>query len=447
MIVFEQQSETNIYSLIHNGKELENIEVWNESQVYGIYSYVLSAKNAESGENLISLIDSEPDFPNYTRLIVHNWDIKSEIKVLTIYHESKDNYFTIEVSMKDFDFEESEIESLNFITGLKSKEFSIFSSGYDEDEEGDSILKLEFEVKKDKDISFLESIKSSEEKIRKFCESARSKFLETNESAGLFSTFHFPEELKVPCKQYLLYFAQFLRDLGINVTSNLKEKAGKVLFSVIPIDDVEALEKIREALAIYLNLPSSPIVYNDSFAAMRLQQQIENLQHSQRMAVRELQFNEKLLIAQSDTIREKNLIISQQQSVIEQQDKIIEKISSKSIMIDSAEDKEELEEIFDGLKIGESKFLKEQLGIHLNPAKVIKTVVKNTFGKNEKISILDSNEETANKVDVEAREKILSPDEMLKLAEQIYEGLSEEEISEIEQIALDRTNFFGDRKI
>lgn len=39
----------------------------------------------------------------------------------------------------------------------------------------------------------------------------------------------------------------------------------------------------------------------------------------------------------------------------------------------------------------------------------------------------------------------LSPKEMTKLAASVYEGLSEEEIKEIERIALDRTHFFGDR--
>ncbi|HSK70900.1 MAG TPA: hypothetical protein VK892_04335, partial [Pyrinomonadaceae bacterium] len=221
--------------------------------------------------------------------------------------------------------------------------------------------------------------------------------LETEKSFAkantILSSFDFPEELKIPCEQYLLYFVRFLGDLGINATSNLKEEAGKVLFSVTPTDDVEALAKIREALAVYLNLPASPIVYNDSFAAMRLQQQIENLQHSQRMAARELQFTEKLLIVQSETIQEKNLTISQQQSFIEQQNKIIEKITSKSIMMDSLENKEELEEVYDGVKIGESKFLKEKLGVHLNPAKAIKTAVKNTFGKDEKKSVLGLDKE------------------------------------------------------
>lgn len=34
---------------------------------------------------------------------------------------------------------------------------------------------------------------------------------------------------------------------------------------------------------------------------------------------------------------------------------------------------------------------------------------------------------------------------MLKLAEKVYEGLSEDDIDEIERIALDRSNFFGER--
>ena len=35
---------------------------------------------------------------------------------------------------------------------------------------------------------------------------------------------------------------------------------------------------------------------------------------------------------------------------------------------------------------------------------------------------------------------------IMKLAENFYEGLSEEDIDEIEKIALDRSNFFGDGK-
>jgi predicted DNA-binding antitoxin AbrB/MazE fold protein len=37
--------------------------------------------------------------------------------------------------------------------------------------------------------------------------------------------------------------------------------------------------------------------------------------------------------------------------------------------------------------------------------------------------------------------------EFLKLATCVYDGLSDEEIDEIEQIALDRSNFFGTRSV
>ena len=50
-------------------------------------------------------------------------------------------------------------------------------------------------------------------------------------------------------------------------------------------------------------------------------------------------------------------------------------------------------------------------------------------------------------VEITINEKKLSPEEMLELASQVYEGLSKEDIDEIERIALDRSNFFGDRKI
>lgn len=37
------------------------------------------------------------------------------------------------------------------------------------------------------------------------------------------------------------------------------------------------------------------------------------------------------------------------------------------------------------------------------------------------------------------------PDDVLALAGQVYDGLSEEEIEDVEKISLDRRAFFGDR--
>lgn len=51
------------------------------------------------------------------------------------------------------------------------------------------------------------------------------------------------------------------------------------------------------------------------------------------------------------------------------------------------------------------------------------------------------------KVKITISDEKLSPEEMLELASQVYAGLSEADVDEIERIALDRSNFFGDRKI
>ena len=48
-------------------------------------------------------------------------------------------------------------------------------------------------------------------------------------------------------------------------------------------------------------------------------------------------------------------------------------------------------------------------------------------------------------IDVKSKEE--NANQIMKLAENFYEGLSEEDIDEIEAIALDRSNFFGDREL
>lgn len=48
---------------------------------------------------------------------------------------------------------------------------------------------------------------------------------------------------------------------------------------------------------------------------------------------------------------------------------------------------------------------------------------------------------------ISVKSKRESVNEIMKLAENFYEGLSEEDVNEIEKIALDRSNFFGERKL
>ena len=60
--------------------------------------------------------------------------------------------------------------------------------------------------------------------------------------------FEFPDEVRVSCEQYLLYFAQFLKDLGVGADTAITSEAGHVLFTVTPTNEKEALDRIRDAL-------------------------------------------------------------------------------------------------------------------------------------------------------------------------------------------------------
>lgn len=73
---------------------------------------------------------------------------------------------------------------------------------------------------------------------------------------SVLTYFQFPDEIKTACKQYLIYFTQFIADMGILVDTELKEELNHTLFKIIPKDKDESLKKIREALSIYINAPN-----------------------------------------------------------------------------------------------------------------------------------------------------------------------------------------------
>ena len=128
------------------------------------------------------------------------------------------------------------------------------------------------------------------------------------ESNSVRLSFNFPEEVRIPCEQYLLYFVQFLRDLGVDATADLRHEAGKVLFAVTPGNKETALDNIRTALQAYLQLPSSPLdtdsIVEYEIAAQRLAANVDHLKGQVRLV------NAELRLA--------NATIQQQQIAIDQ---------------------------------------------------------------------------------------------------------------------------------
>lgn len=123
-------------------------------------------------------------------------------------------------------------------------------------------------------------------------------------SDSVVVSFEFPEEVRVPCEQYLLYFAQFLRDLGVNVDTALTHEAGQVLFTVTPEDEKQALDKIRAALGLYLHLPSSPAsdAGGKEIAILRLNSELQSLHSKLSLATAEIQMKDAAIQLQKVTI-------------------------------------------------------------------------------------------------------------------------------------------------
>jgi len=93
------------------------------------------------------------------------------------------------------------------------------------------------------------------EKIKILYTEVTEQLLKNVRRDSLVTFFEFPAPIRNSCQQYLIYFVQFLEDLGIKADSEIKEDAGTVLFSVTPKDGPSALGKIKDALEVYLNLP------------------------------------------------------------------------------------------------------------------------------------------------------------------------------------------------
>ena len=100
---------------------------------------------------------------------------------------------------------------------------------------------------------------------------------------------------------------QFLRDLGIEAEAEIKEEANRVLFNIRPSDEKQALEQIREALDIYLQMPSTPDFtvaasqFND-LAVSQLRANVLHLQSQIVLARAVLQLKDATISAQGEEI-------------------------------------------------------------------------------------------------------------------------------------------------
>ena len=166
------------------------------------------------------------------------------------------------------------------VLALEAKEFSI---GFSQDTDNYSnSYTLTFNLDPNSIININENIKSTEKQVEELLRKVFNKIKTHKPHHVVTETFQFPDQTKTVCKQYLVYFGQFLEDIGIEADVSVEEQLNSTLFTVIPKNKSEALEKIREALGIYLELPNSknsilPVSQAD-IGVVQLQSNILHLQ-------------------------------------------------------------------------------------------------------------------------------------------------------------------------
>jgi hypothetical protein len=153
------------------------------------------------------------------------------------------------------------------------------------------------------------------EKVRLISSTTTELVFRNVKKDSLVTFFDFPSAVRPACEQYLVYFAQFLRDLGIEAKSEIKEEAGRVLFSVTPKEGRDALSQIKEALNVYLDLPRNPEFnevakdYSD-IAVMQWKSQVFFLQSQLEMAKATMQMKDATIKALDFTVFQQRRLLA-----------------------------------------------------------------------------------------------------------------------------------------
>lgn len=167
--------------------------------------------------------------------------------------------------------------------------------------------------------SFESAINNWISELKNIHQKVENNLLSSKQDNSLMVAFDFPEEIKTPCEQYLIYFSQFLRDLGVSAASNISHEAGQVLFSVTPENPEEALDKIKCALDVYLRLPHSPISSDNSteIEILRLNSNIQHLNSQLSLAKAEMKAKDAIIEAKDATILAYRYTVESQKQLLD----------------------------------------------------------------------------------------------------------------------------------
>lgn len=171
------------------------------------------------------------------------------------------------------------------------------------------------------------------EKVETYLSRTKAVLIDRIESDVVTTLFSFPEEIKTACNQYLVYFAQFLRDTGIEVETEIKDEAHKTLFRVIPKSKDESLDNIRAALNVYLKATEfddfgSYTGANNDISVMQWQANILHLKSQLTLANSILQLKEATIQSLQLSNFQLNELLDKNENASESEEDLIKGIIS-----------------------------------------------------------------------------------------------------------------------
>lgn len=142
---------------------------------------------------------------------------------------------------------------------------------------------------------------------------AHAELSRTQDNLSVIQHFHFPSAVNAACQQYLVYFTQFLADLGVEAEAEIRSNAADVLFRVLPREGAAALSQVREALDAYLAFSSatdiSDVMDEQDIAVTQLIANVEHLRSQLRLARAETGLYRAQLDARQAQLEAKDLAI------------------------------------------------------------------------------------------------------------------------------------------
>lgn len=235
---------------------------------------------------------------------------------------------------------------------LKNNKITFSDNKYDIKEDG-IIFDIKLDIEKDS-FSIENILKNFDKEVGQIFQ----KFDNDIKANSLTTTFTFPPEIQTSCEQYLIYFSQFMKDLGVNVNSDIQVKSKETLFTVTPADSTQALQQIRDSLNVFLGLVEVKDIelYTEEFRDIGVRQLISNIYHLKSQAM----LSSSIIEMKQATIDSLNLTNYQLKNLIKQ----------------NPSDKKNEEKIIDGLVTVKELDLK---GVNINIPEIFRRTKRKIF--------------------------------------------------------------------